>query len=233
MALAIEKLGALIPKTGVALAAVTHSHHCGAAGYHVEALAKQGLIGLMFPRRLPHGAARGECSVLIQSPLRRRASKKTLVIDMSLSKVARGKIPVSSQQGHPIPEGWVLDDRGKGTKNPDEALIDTMLPIGVRYWHLVEVLVATLTSSRFGFEASFFHVEGSPPGVGQLLMAIAPEPISNGQLETRFENLIDEIFSRGDTHVPGDRRQKLREKAYQNGISLTDKQYQIIKSLIA
>lgn len=97
MALAIEKLGALTPKTGVALAAVTHSQHCGAAGYHVEALAKQGLIGLMFPKRLPHGAARGECSVQIQSPLRRRASKKTLVIDMSLSKVARGKIPISSQ----------------------------------------------------------------------------------------------------------------------------------------
>ncbi len=32
-------------------------------------------------------------------------AKKTLVIDMSLSKVARGKILFASQQGHPIPEG--------------------------------------------------------------------------------------------------------------------------------
>lgn len=63
MELAIEKLGALAPETGVAVAAVTNSHHCGAAGYHVESLARQGLVGLLFantPKAIaPWGGQKG------------------------------------------------------------------------------------------------------------------------------------------------------------------------------
>jgi (2R)-3-sulfolactate dehydrogenase (NADP+) len=238
--LAIKKLVALTQKTGVALAAITRSHHCGAAGYHVEALARQGLVALMFantPKAIaPWGGTQavfGTNPIAFAAP---RRKKKPLVIDLSLSKVARGEILVASQQGNPIPEGWALDDRGKPTNNPDAALSGTMLPIGdakgTVLAFMVEVLAAALTSSRFGFEASsFFSADGSPPGVGQLLITIAPGPISNGQFETRLEDLIEEILSQGDTRLPGDRRQGLREKAYRNGISLTDKQYKKIVSL--
>jgi (2R)-3-sulfolactate dehydrogenase (NADP+) len=238
--LAIEKLVALTQKTGVALAAITHSHHCGAAGYHVEALARQGLVALMFantPKAIaPWGGTQavfGTNPIAFAAP---RRKNKPLVIDLSLSKVARGKILVASQQGNPIPEGWALDDRGKPTTNPDAALSGTMLPIGdakgTVLAFMVEVLAAALTSSRFGFESSsFFSAEGSPPEVGQLLIAIAPGPISNGKFETRLEVLIEEILRQGDTRLPGDRRQGLREKAYRNGIRLTDKQYKKIVSL--
>jgi (2R)-3-sulfolactate dehydrogenase (NADP+) len=240
LGLAIEKLVALTPKTGVALAAITRSHHCGAAGYHVEALARQGLVALMFantPKAIaPWGGTQavfGTNPIAFAAP---RRVKKPLVIDLSLSKVARGKILVASQQGNPIPEGWALDDRGKPTNNPDAALAGTMLPIGdakgTALAFMVEVLAAALTSSMFGFEASsFFSAEGSPPGVGQLLMAIAPGPVSNGQFQSRLEDLIDEILHQGNVRLPGDRRLELREKASRNGIRLTEKQYQEIISL--
>jgi (2R)-3-sulfolactate dehydrogenase (NADP+) len=240
LGLAIEKLAALTPKTGVALAAITRSHHCGAAGYHVEALARQGLVALMFantPKAIaPWGGTQavfGTNPIAFAAP---RRVKKPLVIDLSLSKVARGKILVASQQGNQIPEGWALDDRGKPTNDPDAALSGTMLPMGdakgTALVFMVEVLAAALTSSMFGFEASsFFSAEGSPPGVGQLLMAIAPGPISKGQFQTRLEGLIEEILLQGNVRLPGDRRLELREKAYGNGIRLTDKQYQEIISL--
>jgi (2R)-3-sulfolactate dehydrogenase (NADP+) len=67
--------------------------------------------------------------------------------------------------------------------------------------------------------------------VGQLLIAIAPGPISNGQFQTRLEDLIEEILRQEAVRLPGDRRLELREKAHLNGISLTDKQYQEIISL--
>ena len=65
LGLAIEKLAALAPKTGIALAAITRSHHCGAAGYHVEALAKEGLVALMFANITTH------FSVMISGSLKR------------------------------------------------------------------------------------------------------------------------------------------------------------------
>jgi (2R)-3-sulfolactate dehydrogenase (NADP+) len=240
LGLAIEKLQTLTPKTGVALAAITRSHHCGAAGYHVEALAREGLVALMFantPKAIaPWGGTRavfGTNPIAFAAP---RRVKNPLVIDLSLSKVARGKILVASQQGNPIPEGWALDDRGKPTNDPDAALSGTMLPMGdakgTALVFMVEVLAAALTSSMFGFEASsFFSAEGSPPGVGQLLMAIAPGPISKGRFQSRLEDLIEEILLQGNVRLPGDRRLELREKAHRNGIRLTDKQYQDIISL--
>lgn len=237
LGLAIEKLPALTRKTGVALAGITRSHHCGAAGYHVEALAREGLVALMFantPKAIaPWGGTQavfGTNPIAFAAP---RRDKNPLVIDLSLSKVARGKVLVASQQGKPIPEGWALDDRGNPTTDPDAALSGTMLPIGdakgTALAFMVEVLAAALTSSMFGFEASsFFSPEGPPPGVGQLLMAMAPGPVSNGQFQTRLEDLIEEILLQGNVRLPGDRRLELREKAHENGITLTDEQYQEI-----
>lgn len=240
LAVAVEKLSKLAPQTGIAVAAVTHSHHCGAAGHHVEALARQGLVGLLFantPKAIaPWGGKTGVFGtnpIAFASP---RRDKDPLVIDLSLSKVARGKIMVAKQNNESIPKGWALDSFGHPTTDPEAALSGTMLPMGeakgAALVLMVEVLAAALTAAHFGFEASsFFTGEGEPPSVGQLLMAIAPGPLSNGQFETRIEDLIEEILHQGNVRLPGDRRLELREKAYRNGISVTDRQYQEIISL--
>lgn len=238
--LAIGKLLALTPKTGVALAAITRSHHCGAAGHHVEALAREGLVAIMFantPKAIaPWGGTKGVFGTNPIAFAAPRKGKNPLVIDLSLSKVARGKILVASQQGNAIPEGWALDDRGKPTTDPDAALAGTMLPIGdakgTALAFMVEVLAAALTSSMFGFEASsFFSAEGDPPGVGQLLVTIAPDPISRGHFHSRLEDLIEEILRQEAARLPGDRRLGLRYEAYGDGIKLTEKQYAAIVSL--
>jgi (2R)-3-sulfolactate dehydrogenase (NADP+) len=238
--LAIEKLVALTPRTGVALAAITRSHHCGAAGYHVEALAKHGLVGLMFantPKAIaPWGGTTGVFGTNPIAFAAPRKNKDPLVIDLSLSKVARGKIMVAKQNQESIPKGWALDARGQPTTDPEAALSGTMLPMGeakgAALVLMVEILSAALTAAHFGFEASsFFTDEGEPPRVGQLLMAIAPGPLSNGQFETRLEDLIEAILRQDNVRLPGDRRLKLREHASRNGIKLTDKQYQHIVSL--
>ena len=44
-----------------------------------------------------------------------------MVIDMSLSKVARGKVMVANQQDEKIPEGWAIDSEGKPTTDPKKA----------------------------------------------------------------------------------------------------------------
>ena len=165
-----------------------------------------------------------------------RARKDPLVIDLSLSKVARGRILVASQQGRPIPEGWALDADGRPTTDPDAALTGTMLPIGdakgTALALMVEVLASALTASRFGYEASsFFSAKGSPPGVGQLLIAIAPNPLSGGRFGERLEALLEEMLKQDGTRLPGDRRLRSRQSAVQNGIRLTDEQYQKIVSL--
>jgi (2R)-3-sulfolactate dehydrogenase (NADP+) len=240
LVMAVEELCRLTPKTGIAVAAVTHSHHCGAAGYHVEALARAGLVGLLFantPRAIaPWG---GKTGVFGTNPIAFAAPRKEkdpLVIDLSLSKVARGKIMVAKQRRESIPEGWALDSEGRPTTDPEAALSGTMLPMGGAKGSalvlMVEVLAAALTGAHFGFEASsFFTAEGEPPNVGQLLLAFAPNPLSNDQFYFRLEDLLETIRIQSNTRLPGDRRLKLRRKAHKDGVFLTLSQYEQLVSL--
>jgi (2R)-3-sulfolactate dehydrogenase (NADP+) len=241
LALAIDKLSTMTDRTGVAAAAVTRSHHCGAAGYHVEALANRGLLGLLFantPKAIaPWG---GKMGVFGTNPIAfaaPRVGKDPLVIDLSLSRVARGKILIAQQKGERIPEGWALDQEGQNTSDPVAAMAGTMIPMGeakgAALVLMVEILSAALTAANFGYEASsFFTAAGPPPSVGQFLVAFDPAPFSGGEFENRLESLITAILTQNGCRLPGDRRLKLRRKAEMEGIVLTARQEEQIMSLI-
>ena len=165
---------------GVAVGAIRRSHHCGAAGHPVERLAEAGLVAMMFANTpsaiAPWGGSKavfGTNPVAFACPYPGHAP---IVVDLSLSKVARGNIMAAKQRGETIPEGWALDEDGKPTTDPDAALRGTMLPLGdakgTALALMVELLAAGLTGSNFAAEASsFLDAKGSPPGTGQLIVA--------------------------------------------------------------
>jgi len=240
MEMAIDKLGELAPETGIAVAAVTNSHHCGAAGYHVEKLAQKGLIGLLFantPKAIaPWGGQKGLFGTNPIAFAVPRKNKDPMVIDLALSKVARGKIMVAKRDNKPIPEGWALDADGQPTTDPVAALSGTMVPMGdakgATLVLMVELLSAGLTGSNFGFEASsFFEAEGNSPGVGQLLLAFAPNPLAGDQFFTRIEYLFEQILDQEGTRLPGDRRLSLRQKAAELGLPVSKDQYAQLQKL--
>ncbi|PPR63636.1 MAG: (2R)-3-sulfolactate dehydrogenase (NADP(+)) [Alphaproteobacteria bacterium MarineAlpha4_Bin2] len=227
--LATEDLANLAHHSGIAAASVAHSHHSGVAGHQVEALARRGLVALSFGNGpvaiAPWGGNKG---VFGTNPLAFAAPRPgldPLVIDMSLSKVARGKINAAAQVGETIPEGWALDTDGNPTTDPKAALNGNMLPMGdakgAQLVLMVEILAAALSASQFGYEASsFFTGEGDPPHVGQLLIAINPEPFSDGGFSTRICDLLSQIEVQPETRLPGSRRYALRARAELNGITI-------------
>jgi (2R)-3-sulfolactate dehydrogenase (NADP+) len=240
--MAVDRLSSLAAETGIAAAGVHHSHHFGQAGYHVEQLAASGLIGLVFgnsPKAIaPWGGSEG---VFGTNPVAFAAPRRTgppLVIDLSLSKVARGKVMVAAKQGEPIPEGWALDRHGNPTTDAEAALQGTMLPMGdakgAALVLMVEILAAALTGARFGFEASsFFTAEGEPPAVGQFLVAIDPRVFSGGAFAQRLETLIGAILEQQGTRLPGARLLGLRAESTRNGVVVPAALYDELKALSA
>lgn len=240
LAMAVERLSSLAAQTGVAAAAVHHSHHFGQAGYHVEQLAASGLIGLVFgnsPKAIaPWGGNKGLFGTNPIAFAAPRRSEPPLVIDLSLSKVARGKVMLAARQGEPIPEGWALDSDGNPTTVAEAALQGTMLPMGdakgAALVLMVEILAAALTGARFGFEASsFFAAEGEPPAVGQLLIAIEPGVFSGGAFAERLETLIGAILEQQGTRLPGARRLALRAESARGGVAIPTVLYEELKAL--
>ena len=167
-----------------------------------------------------------------------RRSGPPLVIDLSLSKVARGKVMLAAKQDEPIPEGWALDANGQPTTDAEAAMQGTMLPMGdakgAALVLMVEILAAALTGARFGFEASsFFTAEGAPPGVGQFLVAVDPGVFSGDAFAERLETLIGAILQQEGARLPGTRRLALRAAAARDGVVVPASLYDELKALSA
>jgi (2R)-3-sulfolactate dehydrogenase (NADP+) len=154
--LAVERLAALAPVQGIAMAGVFQSGHCGAMGLFVERLARNGLIAMMFANSpaamAPWGGKRalfGTNPIACAFPYR----EDPVLIDLSLSKVARGHVVAAKQKGIPIPPDWALDKDGNPTTDAQAALDGTMIPAGdakgAALAMMVEALAAGATGANF------------------------------------------------------------------------------------
>ncbi len=146
-------------------------------------------------------------------------------MDLSLSKVARGKVMMASQRGDPIPEGWAIDAEGRPTTDAEAALAGTMLPIGDAKGSalalVVEILAAALAGSHFGFEASsFFTAGGPPPRIGQSMILIQPETFAGDGFLARIEVLLAHIEGQEGARLPGARRLEARARAHAEGVEI-------------
>jgi (2R)-3-sulfolactate dehydrogenase (NADP+) len=234
---AIECLPALAKQQGIAAAAISRSNHAGACGRHVERLADEGLVALFFantPEAIaPWGGTRavfGTNPIAFAAPLEGRAP---VVIDLALSKVARGNIVAAKQKGEPIPEGWALDKDGRPTTDASAALAGTMVALGdakgVALALMVEVLAAALIGTHFAFEASsFLDDKGGPPQTGQLMIAIDPGEFGHSTFGERMQVLAQAIESQEQARLPGARRLALRRKVEREGLSVPDEIWKML-----
>lgn len=225
---------------GIALLAVRRSHHCGVLGHYVESIARENLIGIAFSNTpsamAPWGGNKpsfGTNPLAFACPCADFQDGNPIVVDMSLSKVARGKIMNAVQRGDTsIPEGWALDADGIPTTDPAQALKGTMVPMGdakgAALALMVEILSATLTGSNHAFEASsFFEAEGPAPGIGQSFILISQTSV-NPDFPHTLERLIRHISGQPGVRFPGARRFALRKKRREEGLELSDVLYEKI-----
>jgi (2R)-3-sulfolactate dehydrogenase (NADP+) len=229
--LAIAEIPDLARDQGIIAAPIRRSNHCGAAGLHVERLAEQGLVALLFANTpgaiAPWGGSKpvfGTNPIAFAAPL---AGREPVVIDMALSKVARGPIVAAKQKGQAIPEGWALDVHGKPTTDAGAALAGTMVPLGdakgATLAMMVEILAAALVGAHFGFQASsFLDAAGGPPDTGQLILAIDPHAMGGNWFDERMRALVHAIEAQEGTRLPGVRRLTLRAKARAEGIEMPE-----------
>jgi (2R)-3-sulfolactate dehydrogenase (NADP+) len=166
-----------------------------------------------------------------------RTNADPILIDLSLSEVARGKIMVAAKNGTPIPQGWALDAQGNPTTDAKAALAGMMLPMGgvkgAMLAMVVEIMVTALTGAHFGAEAdSFFIDAGNQPRLGQLFLVINPDALA-GRLayESRLSALIDVVLQDPDVRLPGARRFALAEEAMREGLELPDALVEQIRKL--
>ena len=130
--------------TGMAAISVRRANHIGRLGSYVERVAEAGAVALLFVngapvcRMAPWGgreARHGTNPIAMAFP---SPNGPPLVLDMTTSAVAEGKVRVQRNRGAPVPDGWLLDADGQPTNDPNALYADppgTILPLGGSLGH--------------------------------------------------------------------------------------------------
>jgi len=220
---------------GICIVGVVNSHHCGVVVDHLRAVTAAGMAGLGFsnsPSAMP--AAGGKHPIFGTNPVAAafpRRGADPLLIDLSLSEVARGKLMVAAKEGRSIPLGWALDANGEPTTDPKAGMDGSMLaigaassPKGAMLALVVELLVTALIGANFGFEASSFFVdEGNRPHLGQTFIVIDPGALAGREMFLdRLEVLVREMLRDDGVRLPGARREQLRRAAERDGLTVSE-----------
>jgi hydroxycarboxylate dehydrogenase B len=220
-----------------------HSHHIGRLGATVQKLAEGGLFGFAVVNSykgghwvVPWGGRAGR---LATNPLAYAVptSGRPVVLDMSTSMIAEGKIRVLMHQGKPVPPGCILDGAGRPTTDPRAFYgppHGTILPLGGALGYkgfglslLVEVLGSLLAGEALSDEYRYMN--------GLCVMALDPEAFCGRE---RFRQLMDDLCAyvtssppaEGSAEVvmPGTLDYRTYDRRLAEGIPVDDETWRII-----
>lgn len=128
---------------GCCVFALARSHHLGRIGHFAEIAVARGMVALHFANVLsrpvvaPHGGGDGRfgtnpCCIGIPLP-----GRAPFVLDFATSRVAQGKMRVAHNKGERVPEGLLIDSRGRPSTDPGvvvapgiDGLLGALLPFG-------------------------------------------------------------------------------------------------------
>ncbi len=176
---AMQEAIALAKETGVGAVVARNSSHCGACAWFVEMAAKAGMIGIALTHTDSIMVPPGMKSIFLGSnPIAFAApgtEEAPVVIDMSTTHAAWGKVIVARQEGKPIPPDWALDAAGRPTTDAAQAV--GLAPTGGHKGYalalMIEILCAQLAGVPFGPHVTKMYGElGKPRNLGHFMLAL-------------------------------------------------------------
>ena len=216
----IPELVKLAKESGVAILAITNSHHMAAMWPETEMIADQGLVAFACTSYKPAVAPAGATKPLFgTNPISfawPRPGKNPVVYDMATASMAMGEVQVAKREGHKVPLGTGLTKDGKATTDPGEiADGGVLLPFGGYKGSgiamMVELLAGALVGDNFSYEtAAKDNNDGGPPSGGEFILAISPEKLSENDWNRHSNEFFDKMKSMNGVRLPGERRHKNR-----------------------
>jgi len=223
---AMDEAIKLARESGAGAVVARNSSHCGACAWFVEMAAKEGMIGAALTHTdsimVPPGMKRiflGSNPIAFGAP----GERAPLVMDLSTTHVAWGKILVARQEGKPIPPDWGVDQDGKPTTDPHAVvgLAPTGGHKGYALAMMVEILCAQLAGVPFGRHVTKMYGElEKPRNLGHFMLALDVGRFTEPRLFlSRIESFANEMRGEGGL-APGDPERLSAERRRREGIPL-------------
>ena len=148
-------------QTGVVAVTLANAHHIGRVGAYGEMASSAGLVSLHFVNVTDHRALvapfRGTDGRFVTNPvciaLPGTDRQPPLLLDMATSAIAMGKVRVAKNEGHLVPEGILIDEKGKPTRDPNVMYREphgALLPFGGHKGYALAVVTELLAGALSG-----------------------------------------------------------------------------------
>lgn len=232
----IERAVPMAREQGIAAILIRGSNHFGTAAYFCQQACKRQMALIAMtnspPAIAPWGGKKaffGTNPIAFGFPVR---DGPPVIIDMSSSVAARGKIILAAKTGKPIPAGWAADADGKETTDPEEALQGALLPIGGAKGYAlamaIELMCGVLSGAAYGPHVNNLYREGDgPANVGHcfILLDIAKwMPIDEYfAIMDQFLLEVKDVPPAADSpgiYYPGERRCRRSEERSRQGLQI-------------
>jgi LDH2 family malate/lactate/ureidoglycolate dehydrogenase len=186
---------------GLGCSLVQNTNNIGILSFYTLMAVREGMIGIVMSNAAPAMSAWGGAEAFfgtnpISVAIPGGTEDPAIVLDMSSSVVARGKIRRAARLKEKIPEGWAFDVSGASTTEADKALKGTLMPIGGPKGYglamVVDILAGLLSGSKYGSEVITFHQLMGPTGVGVFTLAI---DIGRFMDRNQFQKLVQAYFT--------------------------------------
>jgi len=204
--------------------------HAGAVGYFALRAAERGYIGIVMTASGPlmayHGARVSGLStnpIAISAP----SQDRPLLLDMSTSTVALGKIMHARDTGTTIPEGWAIEADGAPATDP--AKVATLIPLGGPKGSGLSLMIEVLSSVLVANPVISTVLGGGKGAMNGAALAIRVEAFGTPEvfaqhiadLSRQLKGLpkapgTDEIL------LPGERGFRLSEERMHTGIPVAE-----------
>ena len=181
---------------GVVMGTARRSSNIGCGSYYAQLAARDGLIAIIGCNTVrcvaPFGGTDsllGTNPIIVAVPA---LEERPIILDISTTVTAMGKIQAAAREGRPIPEGWALDADGLPTTDASEA--KTVLPIagpkGYGLAVMVEALSALLSGAGFGAGVGFPN-KGEQENTGFFIILVDPARFLPAE---EFKRRVDEYI---------------------------------------
>ncbi|HIN29386.1 TPA: Ldh family oxidoreductase [Candidatus Poribacteria bacterium] len=241
--IAIEKA----KSTSVSTVTVQSCNHVGRLADYAQIAADQNLIAMLTvnnhgagTRVAPWGGSEGRLStnpICFAIP---RESHQPILVDITTSVVAEGKVRVKRNRNEKVPEGWIIDANGNPTIDPNDLYKSPMgaiLPFGGTVGHkgfALSMVVDILSGALSGAGCS----RESPKKLGNAIFMTLFDISSFVPIEEFYQeidNFVDWIKSArtapgfAEITIPGEPENRIEQKRRKEGIFIEEQTWQQIE----
>ena len=229
---------------GIACVSVRNSNHWQRAGRYGWQAANAGMMAILWTntcKNLPAWGAKD--SKLGNNPfvLAVPRQKGPVVVDVSMSQFAYGRLEIASQNGEqmPVPAGY---DRDNHITTDPAAVLETRRPIPIGYWKgpaMALALDMMAAGSSLGRTTNMIGGEGPHEiGLSQMFIVIHYAGlVGEAEAQKRFDDAVDALLASESidpekpVRAPSGNVKRIVEKNLRDGLPVNEKTWEKILAL--